>query len=265
MKKNMRAIKDFLDTLTYDVLDPYNFIDLKRINLVIESNTAPLKRIQKVKEDSPDFWKFKDRILEDKLIVDFITSLFGADFSHSLANGNILFQNEEFVKFLHEINNYKDFLRGIQIGLEVNKRKNRRGKIFEDLVLTRIKSIIDNFSTNEGVKLNCYQQYKLKVNEASKTLDAGILIEKNLIIGVEINFYTTQGSKVTEIFNRAYIELQNMLRSIGADLLVVTDGAGWIRMRETLLKAFNRLDFICNLKQLDKMLEEMLHKKISDN
>ncbi|MCX8104213.1 MAG: type II restriction endonuclease, partial [Candidatus Bipolaricaulota bacterium] len=133
-------------------------------------------------------------------------------------------------------------------------------RVFESKVLSKIEEILNHFSQSENLELAFKKHHTISKNGKNKELDGAIFYLNKLIIGIEINFYTTSGSKVTELFERAYPDLQNTLVSMGANLLIVTDGKGWRIMRKTIRNAFYRLENICNYYQLEEKLTSLLQK-----
>ena len=84
-----------------------------------------------------------------------------------------------------------------------------------------------------------------------KKVDNLIVLDGEPKIAIETNFYSTAGSKPSETLNRAYPDIQGLLRRKGIDFIVVTDGLGWTKMRPTIEKAFTTLSCVMNLKQAE--------------
>ena len=76
-----------------------------------------------------------------------------------------------------------------------------------------------------------------KDSKNAKKVDFALLVKGKIKIGVEVNFYTTSGSKPSEI-KRAYQNVNRELAMVGVELLWITDGAGYLKMRSSLREAF---------------------------
>jgi hypothetical protein len=84
-----------------------------------------------------------------------------------------------------------------------------------------------------------------------KTVDYLVLREGTPLLAVEANFFSSSGSKPSEVLERAYPELQRDLASVSVELAVVTDGAGWLAMPRVLERAFQKLAHLMNMRQAE--------------
>ncbi|MCL6481439.1 MAG: type II restriction endonuclease [Firmicutes bacterium] len=124
---------------------------------------------------------------------------------------------------------------GVQVGLESNRRKNVGGKMFNQWIRNLLESICAHLDGDFEVKPEMRIAYKN--SSTGKKVDFAILHKNKVKLGVEVNFYTTLGSKPTEI-KRAYQNVNRELAKVGVQLVWITDGAGYLKMRRSLKEAF---------------------------
>ncbi|MEM2915273.1 MAG: type II restriction endonuclease [Candidatus Bathyarchaeia archaeon] len=144
------------------------------------------------------------------------------------------------LQLFSEIKDLYDYLLGVEVGLDTNARKNRSGKIFQELVDILLKG-----------KLSPLTDIELKTEDQSiktvrrKKADFVIYLEGKPKIVIECNFYHTTGSKPIETAN-AYIDFQKKARERGIDLIWLTDGPAWSKMKPTILQSFREIDYPMN-------------------
>jgi type II restriction enzyme len=124
---------------------------------------------------------------------------------------------------------------GVQVGLESNRRKSVGGGVFNEWARRLIESTCSLLGADYAVTSEEKVQYRDSAN--SKTVDFAIVHRGRIRIGVEVNFYTTSGSKPSEI-KRAYENVNRELNRVGVELVWITDGAGYLKMKRSLEEAF---------------------------
>lgn len=153
-----------------------------------------------------------------------------------------------------EINDLYAYLLGMEVGLDSNARKNRSGKIFEQIVGLLLKN-----------KLRNHPEFFLKEEDSSikikrnKRFDFVIYHKDVPKIGFECNFYGSTGSKPIEVAN-SYIDLDRKCRDKQFSFIWVTDGPGWPKMRKSVEGTFNEIDFPMNYKILEEKIDSLLLK-----
>lgn len=156
------------------------------------------------------------------------------------------------------IKNLIDYLTGVEVGLDSNGRKNRTGTIMEQKV--------EQFLTNANIKywkeMSSNHVEKEFNIDLSPITDSGESIKrfdfvfkvKNIVYGVEVNFYSTQGSKLNETA-RSYKEIAEKAKKIkNFRFMWITDGCGWKGAKNNLHETFNVLDDIYNINNLKNNL-----------
>jgi len=149
-----------------------------------------------------------------------------------------------------EIKDINDYLLGVEVGLDSNARKNRSGSIFENMVQQRIKKllgpkykVVDN-----DPAYSLYPQIS-KGRGKGKTHDNVVYKDERPILIVECNFYNVSGSKPISIAE-SYPNMFRAAKQHNIEFLWVTDGPAWYKMRESLLRAMNEIDWIFNFKMI---------------
>jgi len=184
-------------------------------------------------------------------------------FNKKLKNGEIL-DIVEFCKksgildLFGEINDLYAYLLGMEVGLDSNARKNRSGKIFEQLVGLLLK---DKVRDRAGFILK-EEDSSLEIKRNKR---ADFVIYHNNIpkIAIECNFYASTGSKPIEVAN-AYIDLNRKCKDKNLKFIWVTDGPGWLKMRNTVEKTFMEIDFPMNYTIIDEKMDSFL-KALEDD
>ena len=162
------------------------------------------------------------------------------------------------------VTNIIDFVLGVETGLDSNGRKNRGGHLMEDLIEGYLKS--------EGVEY--YKEMYLKdveekwgVNlsslsnngKSAKRFDF-VVKTKNMIYGIETNFYTSGGSKLNETA-RSYKMIAEECKNIqGFKFVWFTDGKGWTSAKKNLEETFDVLDSMYNINDVENGVMNKLFK-----
>lgn len=158
-----------------------------------------------------------------------------------------------------KIKNLRDYLLGVETGLDTNARKNRSGFAMETLVspiLDKIKGIKVYSQKTFGkladnLDISVYDGLKpRKFDYAVKTTGGWF--------NIEVNFYSGQGSKPQEIVD-SYINRNNELKQAKWQFIWITDGMGWKSGVNQLSKAFKEMDYVLNISFAKSgMLQEIL-------
>lgn len=160
------------------------------------------------------------------------------------------------------IKNFKDYIFGVEVGMDTNARKNRSGNAME-LILA---PLMEQIRVELGLNLFTQKQFGtiekevgISFPELLKNKKFDFLFAKNgKALNVEVNYFFSGGSK-QEIIN-SYIDRQNKLKTIDAEFVLITDGQAWNRnINNELDSGFNSLDFVLNLSFIRRgFFEEIL-------
>ncbi|MHB8502910.1 MAG: DpnII family type II restriction endonuclease [Candidatus Acidiferrales bacterium] len=146
---------------------------------------------------------------------------------------------------------------GVQVGLESNRRKSVGGKEFSRWCQRLLESTCALLGSE--YELKCEEEIEYVDAMHDKTLDFVISHKGKTRIAVEVNFYTTSGSKPSEI-KRAYETVNRELNQLGIELVWITDGAGYLKMKKALEEAFQKHANTYNYEMATKYLKEDIYE-----
>jgi len=151
------------------------------------------------------------------------------------------------------ITNLVDYVFGIEVGLDTNARKNRGGKVMEDMVSQTFDDANIKYSSqvrDRKIKGFPNQSYD------KKTYDFVIITKKKTYL-IETNFYNGGGSKLNEVA-RSYTDIAHNINKLdGFEFVWITDGLGWHSAKNKLQQAFELIPHIYNLNTLDKFVQSI--------
>lgn len=170
-----------------------------------------------------------------------------------------LFENKK-------IKNLVDYCIGLEVGIGTNGRKNRGGKIMEDIIEWHVKTLCDNLkleyiSQATKSKINDKWKIALPVDKSSRQYDFAILNNYNKLILIETNFFSGGGSKLKSVAGE-FQSLDSFLKTqdIVDKFIWITDGIGWNTAKLPLKEAFISTDYIINTRMIfDGILEEIIN------
>ena len=183
---------------------------------------------------------------------------------------NANYSIEEYVLFMnntglfdlisrHIIRDLTDYVKGVEVGLDSNARKNRTGKAMESFVenyLVKLgyiknKTYFSQMTAKEINRLFGVDLSNLNGEEkADKRFDF-VVKTPDLVYGIEVNFYGGGGSKLNETA-RSYKMIASESQNIqGFRFIWITDGQGWYSARYNLEETFNTLEDMYNINDLE--------------
>ena len=178
---------------------------------------------------------------------------------------------DEYVRFMyntrlfellqnHVIHSLVDYVMGIEVGMDTNGRKNRTGDAMEDLVESYLvkagfKKGVTYFKEMYRSEIEKLWNYDLSnisnTGKTEKRFDF-VVKTKNKVYAIETNFYGSQGSKLNETA-RSYKTLALEAKGIKNFIFVwFTDGIGWKSARHNLEEAFDVMEDIYCISDLEK-------------
>ena len=159
----------------------------------------------------------------------------------------------------HIVKDLTDYVKGIEVGMDTNARKNRTGHIMEDLVESFIvkSGFIKNISYfKEMRKSDIEKVFSIDLSSISnngkseKRFDF-VICANNCIYAIEANFYSGGGSKLNETA-RSYEMLARQAKNIeGFRFIWFTDGHGWNLAKNNLRQTFEVLDDVYSIDDLE--------------
>lgn len=189
-------------------------------------------------------------------------------------NYNFLVANyslEEYITFMHKtglfnllenhlISDLTDYVKGVEVGLDTNARKNRTGQAMENIVeeyIVDMGYILNETYFKEMTSSAIYDKFGIKLNlsttgasKADKRFDF-VIKEGNNIYAIEVNFYSSGGSKLNETarsYKMITLETENIENF---EFLWITDGKGWNSAKRNLKETFEVLKHLYNINDLE--------------
>lgn len=159
----------------------------------------------------------------------------------------------------HIIHSLVDYATGVETGLDSNGRKNRGGHLMEDLVESFIvkagyvkgknyfkEMYIHEITEKWGIDLSAISNQ----GKVEKRFDF-VIKTKNMIYGIETNFYASGGSKLNETA-RSYKQIAQESDTIdGFTFVWFTDGKGWQSAKRNLEETFDALDTMYSISDME--------------
>ena len=190
------------------------------------------------------------------------------DFSHSMDADKAMrfLERSRLVELFKTdgIKNLVDYVKGVEVGLDSNGRKNRGGTLMEELVEESVAKFCrkNNFryiSQATAGKIAGDFNVSVAVDKSSRRFDFAIYnpVDGKLRL-VETNFYNGGGSKLKAVCGE-FKALNDELATQGIELIWITDGLGWHTARLPLEETFNHnCGRIYNLSMLEDGVLETL-------
>lgn len=163
-------------------------------------------------------------------------------------------------------NNLVDYVYGVEVGLDTNARKNRSGKLMEDLLASCLNKLAKNINLEfklQATATAILNEWKINIptDKAARSFDAAIYLkETNKLFLIETNFYSSGGSKLKSVAGE-FITLNNLIKTslTPIEFIWITDGEGWQTAKAPLQEAFAEINSIFNLNMIkNNYLEELL-------
>ena len=191
--------------------------------------------------------------------------------------------NEEYLYFVEKtglkrlfteekIKNLVDYVTGVEVGLDSNARKNRTGDNMEKIVYDSLMEISLKQNGCKVIKQANKEMIKKEFktdkvdnlildnekNDSNKRFDFAVLTPANNILLIETNFYSSTGSKLNET-SRSYITLEKNIKGLnGVAFIWITDGYGWRRTKNNLHEAYQNIEYILTLDNLESVLIDII-------
>lgn len=150
-----------------------------------------------------------------------------------------------------KIKDLVDYVFGIETGLDTNARKNRSGDIMGNLVA--------NVFTDHGITFR-REVYSSEWPTITKVLGEDkkrfnfVIKTSEKVYLIEVNFYSTGGSKLNEVA-RSYSDIAPKINSVpGFEFVWITDGVGWKSAKNKLQEAYSIIPNIYNLTDITNFI-----------
>jgi type II restriction enzyme len=266
---NWKKVKQNVDEIKLELHLWNSLIGSENIELEF---TSLITKYPEVIKTIPILLAIRDR--EFPIIVDFFNLKNGIKQLNFNKNKNSIIKDSELENYLNfvknaglftlfsHINNFYDYVLGVEVGMDTNARKNRSGKAMELL----LKPLIEQIS--QELSCNLFFQEKFKsvrlLTKVPRSLSNRksdfIVFSDDKFVNIEVNYYEGAGSKPEEIVD-SYINRKNELASNNWHFIWITDGNVWKGSESQLKNAFYELDYILNIElSRNGLLRECLSK-----
>jgi len=273
-----RNFDDWISTFKETIFTCKYFVDFEKVHNYIDINKvefAALNSLIGSKNIESDF-----DILVSKMpsVINVLPLLLAIrknetkylDDNHVLTfnfDNNSLFNNNDYKKFMrdtglfdlfekHLISSVVDYATGVEVGSDTNARKNRSGKAMSLVVEKSIKEagfILNETYFKEMYKTDIESNFKIEIsseNQDNKRFDF-VIINSNKIIAMEVNYFSSQGSKPSET-SRSFRLLNTESSHIKDFVFIwITDGYGWHKIQNNLRNSFNQIEHLYNINDLE--------------
>ena len=149
-----------------------------------------------------------------------------------------------------------DFILGNHLGLRSNARKNKSGDFMESYV----NDYISNMCTKNNLKFlsqaraqEIFNSFNIDIKNILNGRVPDFVINNNgKLILIEVNFYNAIGSKIKSTTNE-YIKLNKELKNNPyiQDFIWITDGYGWHKSKKVLELAFDNIENVINIHNMN--------------
>ncbi|AEH06248.1 type II restriction endonuclease [Methanothermococcus okinawensis] len=168
-----------------------------------------------------------------------------------------------------KIKNLVDYVFGVEVGMDTNARKNRTGKIMENIVEKYIMENLANHKELEYIpqatknKIKHKWRIDLILDKTNRKFDFALYNKNTKILYlIEVNFYSGGGSKLKSTAGE-YETLNEFIHNNNKNVkfIWITDGKGWTTAKNPLNESFNSGVTILNLKMIkDGILKDIVLK-----
>lgn len=278
---------EFLNSITPGVIERKDFIKWETIKVKTKKFEQFFDFFDQLKDLKKEDYiqTFGDSLMSADVAMDFVSTAFellGHTGDNYVSNKDYLIfkifaeteKTDEGMRYIAEllydlglpkIDNrmLTDYFTGIQVGLETHRRKNVGGTAFSNIMKKELDNVVESL-IDKGLDVTLDKEVKVYYSDGktSKTVDF-CLKSGTKKIGVEINFYTSSGSKPTEI-KRSYGQINLELAKVGTLLAWVTDGAGYDKMKKSLKEARDIHKNIYNLEMFKESFMDDAYKYFTE-
>lgn len=167
----------------------------------------------------------------------------------------------------HIIADLTDYVKGIEVGLDSNARKNRTGTAMENIVEAHLiklgfvkgKSYFPQLSASEIHKRFGVDVTNVSIEKKAEKVFDFVVKTSDCVYGIEVNFYSGGGSKLNETARSFKMIAQEAKGIKGFKFIWITDGIGWLTAKSNLEETFSAHDAVFNISDLENgKLKEIL-------
>jgi type II restriction enzyme len=212
---------------------------IKAFPILIASRERSFEVLVDVKNFLAKNYDFSISKPTDEQIKDLITFVYKSGLSDVLKN--------------RQVKNLVDYVVGIEVGLDGNGRKNRGGKLMEDIVELFVEECcrsgqMEYIAQATAQKIKDRWGLTVEMDKSSRIIDF-VINKGGKLYFIEVNFYNGAGSKLKSTATE-YCEMYERYRRQSAAFIWITDGIGWRSTAKPLREYFDKSDYLLNLQML---------------
>jgi type II restriction enzyme len=152
------------------------------------------------------------------------------------------------------VKSLRDYMIGVEAGLNSNGRKNRSGSSMEDVVEAYLLGFCENRADvryiRQATTKSILTEFGVDLHELGKDRRFDFAVHKpGKLVLMEVNLYNSSGSKLDSIA-RSYPDLAVQVAEAGHTFVWITDGPGWGKSMSSLEGAFRSMDHLWSLDML---------------
>lgn len=134
-----------------------------------------------------------------------------------------------------------------------NSRKNSTGSKMESLCNKIVSDICERKQyeyITQATSKNIMERFGIKVNIDKKRFDFVIKDKDSKLYFIEVNYYSTDGSKIKACCQEYFNSSKN-IKSQGHEFLWITDGNGWHKSKNHLVEVYDDIKNIVNFNMIE--------------
>lgn len=266
---------EFIKALKESNFSLGDYVDFKKVSANVESISIKLNQlnyligqadmsaaVKNLWEENPKVFSVLDILIavrkkDKKIVIDENGRSHEISTYFTTPEQVVIFLNQTGLTEIFQskkIKNLVDYVFGVEVGLDTNARKNRSGKIMESLIARIFEH--NGITFDEQVSYKEFPEIVKVLGVDNKRFDFVVRTDYKTFL-IEVNFYTSGGSKLNEVA-RSYTELSQKINGVpGFEFVWITDGKGWESAQSKLEEAFVHIRNIYNISNIDKLIDQM--------
>lgn len=290
-----KDFQNFINTLNEDLFSWDYFVDFEKVkkysfdiklhlnilNSLLGENDIETKFLKllneypEVRNSLPVLISTRIKKLKDIKILNTETLI--SEFRFSLFDSKTVLTKNDELELIHffratglrdvlknkYISDLKDYVFGVETGLDSHARKNRSGDLME-LIVYDILDVFTQKNSNfsfikqaNSKKIKEKLGYDVKKDVSDRISDFALLDrEKNKLYLIEVNLYGSGGTKLKSVAGE-FEKVNNFILNQNIEFVWVSDGVGWKTAGNPWMEAFNNNKYTFNLNQFKEFLLEI--------